>query len=51
MSVEKLQEQFRNGLKTSSMSLTTHLNDKGKQEKAFSVLSSNDIFNEMVAGG
>jgi hypothetical protein len=38
MSVEKLQEQFRNGLKTSSMSLTTHLNDRGKQEKAFSVL-------------
>ena len=51
ISVEKLQEQFRNGLKTSSMSLTTHLNDKGNQDRVFSVLSSNDIFNEMVAGG
>lgn len=33
------------------MSMTVYLNDRGKQEKAFSVLSSNDIFNEMVAGG
>lgn len=33
------------------MSTTTYLNEKSIQKKAYTVLTSNDIFNEMVAGG
>lgn len=51
MKLEKLQDSIRGGLKTGSCSLTSHLNERDFQQKAFTTLSGHDFFKEMALSG